>query len=337
MRLAHLVLRGLAVVAVVGVAPRVAHATIVERVVAVVGDRPVLWTELLHRAVPTRIQIRMQTRDPNVVSVQEQEMYKELLERMIEDRLEEQQADRAHLHVTQEQIERGIANLAARAEQTQGRPVSVEDVLNEVRRRGLSDQDFRDEIRRQILEAQLIELRVRPRVRVTEQDARAYYQRWAAEMKAQHLVDVRLLVKRVPPGASSAQVRELEDFAQALARQAQSGQTDFCSLVSQYSDEDVSVRSNCGSHGAQPLNQLFGPIQSIVEAQKPNTVSDPFHVRLGADDNILIAMPSAQAEVPDFDKVKSRMMEETLIEQSERARKQWIDELKHNVYIDIRL
>ena len=50
-----------------------------------------------------------------------------------------------------------------------------------MRRRGITEQDFRDEIRRQILEGKLIELRVRPRVRVTEQDARAAYQHWVTD------------------------------------------------------------------------------------------------------------------------------------------------------------
>ncbi len=53
-----------------------AQLTIVERVVAVIGERPVLWTELLHRAMSGRVQIRTQTRDANVISLQEQEMYK---------------------------------------------------------------------------------------------------------------------------------------------------------------------------------------------------------------------------------------------------------------------
>jgi peptidyl-prolyl cis-trans isomerase SurA len=336
MRVAALLLRVFALALTLAVTAEPAQATIVERVVAVVGERPVLWTELLHRAAATRVQIRLQTRDPNVISVQEQEMYKELLERMIEDRLEEQQAERAHIRVTPEQIDRGIANLAARAEQANGHPVSAEDVLSEVRKRGLTEQDFRDEIRRQILEAQLIELRVRPRVRVTEQDARAYYQRWAADMRAQHLVDVRLIVMRVPAEAPPAQQRAIETRAQMAVQQARSGQ-DFCTLVNQYSDEDISVRSNCGSHGSQPLAQLFEPIRNVVQAMQPNTVSDPFHIRLGADDNILIVMPMGQAEVPGFEKVKAKMMEDAVLDISERARKQWIEELKHNVYIDVRL
>src|SRR5258708_11497353 len=54
-----------------------ASAVIVERIVAVIGERPVLWTELVRRSAATRIQIRLQTHDANVVAVQEQEMYKE--------------------------------------------------------------------------------------------------------------------------------------------------------------------------------------------------------------------------------------------------------------------
>ena len=144
-------------------APRPAGAVIVERVVAVIGERPVLWTELVRRSAPTRMQIRMQTHDANVVAVQEQEMLRELLDRMVDDRLEEIQADKAHITATSEEIDRAIGNIAAQAQAQQGRPVSVQDVFSEVHRRGMTDQDFRDEVRRQILEGKLIELRVRPR------------------------------------------------------------------------------------------------------------------------------------------------------------------------------
>src|SRR5207245_6387012 len=106
-------------------------------------------------AAATRMQKRMQTHDANGIAVQEQERYKELLDRVIDDRLEEQQADRAHISVSSEEIDRGISNIAAQAQAQQGHAVSAQDVLAEVRRRGMTDQDFRDEIRRQILEGKL--------------------------------------------------------------------------------------------------------------------------------------------------------------------------------------
>ncbi len=323
-----------AAVAVLAVAPA-ARATIVERVVAVIGERPVLWTELLHRAMSGRVQIRTQTRDPNVISVQEQEMYKELLDRMIDDRLEEQQADKAHIGVTPEEIDRGIANIASQAQAQQGRAVTTADVLDEVRRRGLTEQDFRDEIKRQILEGKLIELRVRPRVHITDQDALAAYQHWIKEVKDQETIDVRVLALRVPAAASQAQLDARIALAQELAKRARAGE-DFCKLVEKYSD-DLSSRPSCGSRGPQPFGTLLPAIQDAVRATKPGGVSDPVPVNLGQEEAIVLVMPLGAARVPAYADVKDDMMQKALIDGLERARKQWLADLRRNVYIDVRL
>jgi peptidyl-prolyl cis-trans isomerase SurA len=324
-----------AAVVLVTSASHQARATIVERVVAVIGERPVLWTELLRRATPSRVQIRMQATDPNVVSVQETEMYKELLDRMIDDRLEEQQADKAHIGVTPEEIDHGIANIANQAQAQQQRPVTPQDVLGEVRRRGMTEQDFRDEIRRQILEGKLIELRVRPRVRVTDQDARAAYQHWVLDMKAQQPVDVRIIALRVNPPVQSVALAKMA-LAQDVVAKARAPGANFCNLVTQYSD-DGSTRASCGSRGPQPFNTLVPPIQSAVRDLKPGTVSDPIPVQIGSEQVIVILMPLGTAQAPTFEAVKQDMMQKALLEGLERARKQWLQELRQKVYIDIRL
>jgi peptidyl-prolyl cis-trans isomerase SurA len=319
----------------VGAVARVARATIVERVVAVIGERPILWTELMHRALAARVQIRAQAHDANVIGVQEREMYKELLQRMIDDRLEEQQADKAHVGATTEEIDRGISNIAAQAQAQQGRAVTVADVLDEVRRRGLSEQDFRDEIRRQVLEGKLIELRVRPRVRVTEADAHAAYQHWVQEVHDQQPVDVRILALRVPTTSNRSQVEARLALAQELTRRAREGE-DFCQLVAQYSD-DVSTKDTCGSHGTQPIANLLAPIQDAVRSLKARQVSDPIPLSVGAEEVLVIVMPLEQARLPPYDDVKNDMMQRALLDGLDRARKQWLQELRRNVYIDVRL
>jgi peptidyl-prolyl cis-trans isomerase SurA len=312
-----------------------ARAVIVERVVAVIGERPVLWTELVHRAAATRVQIRLQTHDANVVSVQEQEMYKELLDRMIDDRLEEQQADRAHINVTPEEVDRGIANIAAQAQAQQGRPVAVQDVLGEIRRRGMTEQDFRDEIRRQIIEGKLMELRVRPRVRVTEQDAHAAYQHWVQELKSKQPIDLRTLPLRIPSPATQAQIEARMALAQELARKARAG-ADFCALVREYSD-DTSTRDACGSRGPQPFAGLLPAIQDAVRTTQPGAVSDPIPVHIGPDDAIIIVMNGGETSAPAFEQVKNEMQQQALLDALERARKQWLKDLRRKVYVDVRL
>jgi peptidyl-prolyl cis-trans isomerase SurA len=317
------------------VQPRSASATIVERVVAVVGERPILWTELLRRATALRLQIRLQVRDPNIISVQEQEMYKELLDHMIDERLEEQQADRAHVNVTSEEIDRSIATIAAQAQTQQQHPITVQDVLAEVRRRGLSEQDFREDLRHQVLEGKLIELRVRPRVRVTEQDAHMAYQRWLQELNDQQPVEVRYLVKRIAPDATKEQYQAVTSLMRELADRARAGE-DFCKLVGQYTD-DTSTRDKCGSRGPQPMAALPSALQEALRTVKPGNVSDPLPVRVGQDDVLLIVMPMGRAQSPAYADVKNEMMQRALYDAVERGKKQWLLELRHKVYVDVRL
>jgi peptidyl-prolyl cis-trans isomerase SurA len=312
-----------------------ARATIIERVIAVVGEKPILWTELLRRAKSGRIQIRMQTRDPNIIGVQEQEMYKELLDRMIDDRMEEQQADRAHITVPPDEVDRGIQNIAAQAQQQQGHPVSMQDILEEVVRRGMSEQDFREEIKRQILEGKLIELRVRPRVHVTDQDGQSAYRRYAQDMVDHETMEVRILAIRLRAQLTQSERNVRIALANDIVRRARAGE-DFCALVSQYSD-DVSTRATCGSRGPQPLGSLVPQIQEIVRATKPGTYSDPTSIVMGQEEVLLILMPMGETKVPPFEDVKNEMMQRALMDGLEVARKQWLQELRRNVYVDIRL
>jgi peptidyl-prolyl cis-trans isomerase SurA len=262
-------------------------------------------------------------------------MYKELLDRMVDDRMEEQQADRAHISVPPDEIDRGISNIAAQAQSQQGRTVTSADILEEVARRGMTEQDFREEIRRQILEGKLIELRVRPRVHVNDQDGRNAYTRYANEMTEHETMEVRILALRLRPTLTKAERSARLALAQQIVNRARAGE-DFCALVSQYSD-DVSTRGSCGSRGAQPLGSLVPQIQEIVRATKTGTYSDPISVTMGQEEVVLILMPLGESKVPAYDDVKNEMMQRALMDGLETARKQWLQELRRNVYVDIRL
>jgi peptidyl-prolyl cis-trans isomerase SurA len=303
-----------------------ARAVIIERVVAVVGERPILFSELRRRARPFLSRILASTQQQAQVAAQESEMYKELLNRMIDDRLEEQAADKAHISVTPDEVDAALRNVAGQAK------IPIRDLLVEARRQGLTEQDYRDEIRRQVLEGKLIQLRVRGRVRVTDQDARAAYDHWIKEMQAEHPVDVRMIAMRLPQGAPPAVVEARVKLAQQVVARARGGE-DFCSLVQQFSD-DTKNAQNCGSTGPQPLEALKGPIEDAIRDLKDGEVSDP--VRYG-NEAILVIKLVGQPQVPPFEKVKESMADRAFGEAMERQRKLWLGELRRGVYVDSRL
>jgi len=308
-----------------------AHASIVERVVAVVGERPILLSDLRSRARPHLYRIALQTPNASQQAAAESEMFKELLNRMIEERLEEQAADKAHLTVSSEEVDNGIRQVAAQQK------MSPKEVVSEAKREGLSEQDYRDEIRRQVLEGKLIQLRVRGRVRVTEQDARAAYTHWEKEVSTQSPVDVRILVLQIPQGSTPETARARQTLGEELSKRARGGE-DFCDLVLSYS-EDPTTKSTCGSRGAVPISMLYPELQEAARTLKPGETASPilFTDPMGNQAVLVVQLASAQPKLPPYEQVKDQMMERAFIEATERQRKLWLQELRHGVYVDVRL
>jgi peptidyl-prolyl cis-trans isomerase SurA len=306
--------------------PKDAHASIVERVVAVVGERPILLSELRHRARPFLYKIVLSTPDAAQQAAHETEMFRELLNRMIDDRLEEQAADKAHLSVMPEEVDNALKTIAGNAR------IGMRELMSEARKQGLTEQDYRDEIRRQLLEGKLVQLRVRGRVRVTEQDARAAYGHWVKDMGNQASVDARILALRLVPGASPQQVHAREVLAQQIVMDARTGK-DFCELVTTYSD-DPTTKSTCGSRGPQPISAFIAPVPEMIGQMGEGEISNP--IRVGQEAVLVVQVVKKQA-LPAYEEVKDAMTERAFGEAMERQRKLWLQELRRGVYVDVRL
>lgn len=320
---------GVSLAGLVASAP--AEAAIVERVVAVIGEKPILLSELRHRARPHIARISAQSQNAAQAAALENEAFRELLNRMIDERLEDQAADKARLTITPEEIDAGIRQVAQQAN------MAPKDLIAEARRSGLSEQDYRDEIRRQVLEGKLLNLRVRNRVRVTEQDALAAYNAYVRSASQQQLVDLRLLVLDVLPGSTQQQVQARVTLGEELAQRARKGE-DFCQLVLQYTSQPQ-LKNNCGSNGPLPLQRLPVELQNAAKALKVGEVSDPIPFRdpNGQEAVLIVQMGSNAASVPAFAQVKDQMMDRAFMEALDKQKTEWLRELRRGVYIEVRL
>lgn len=310
----------------VTLAPRSAEAAIVERVVAIVGERPVLLSELRRRAKPFLLRIAAST--PNVAqqAAAESEALREVLNRMIDERLEDVAAEKAHLGVSSEDVDNAIRNVAGNAHLT------VPQLLSEAAKQGLSEQDYRDEIRRQVLEGKLIQLRVRGRVRVTEQDARAAYDHWLKETGGQALAEVRVLAMRIQPGWTEAILNARMALAADLAQRARGGE-DFCGLVRDFSD-DTQTKNSCGSRGPQPLGSVVPALADLVRTMHAGEIGGPVRIE---NEAIVLVQLATEPKLPGFDEVKDVMTDRAFGEAMERQRRMWLQEIRRGVYIDVRL
>ncbi|WP_394837999.1 SurA N-terminal domain-containing protein [Pendulispora rubella] len=317
--------RFMALVAI-SIVAHVSYATIVERIVAVVGERAILLSELRKRAKPLLMQIYKSPTNPATRAAQETQVYRELLDRMIDDMLSEQAATRSNLAVSSTEIDRAIRAVA------EGQKLSPAALLKAAEREGFSEADYREELRRQVLHGKLVQLRILQRVRVGETDMRAAYARWRKKMEEGRPVDLRIIALRLDMTTTEAQRRERERLAADISRRARAGE-DFCQLVTRHSD-DVSTKSTCGSSGPHPFSDLLPVLQDTVNSLNEGETSLP--VFEGAD-AILVVQLAKTPPIPDYDSVKPLMRDEAMRDIVDRQWKTWLQEQRRNVYIDVRL
>lgn len=299
-----------------------AFGAVVERIVAVVGERPILLSDLQRRARPFRARMMAAGATPQQLQQAEAQLQKELLQRMVDERLEEVAAEKAKITVSRDEVETALANVAQNAR------LAVADLLREAASQGLPEADYREELRRQLLEGRLYQLRGRGRPRASEAEAIAAFDKWVKQpQNATPLVHVALLPMRV-----RAEEREGDEARVHEVEGRVAGGAEFCDLVREYAD-DAAARSTCGDRGAQPVSALLPAITAAAEKLAVGGVSAP--VVIG--DAVVFVKLLAAPRAPAFADVRDLMFERAAQDLADKQRRAWLAELRESNYVDVRM
>jgi peptidyl-prolyl cis-trans isomerase SurA len=316
-----------------------ADAIVVERVVAVVGDRPILLSELRRRARPFLAQANEKVQHGAQLAAAESQIFKELIEKMIEEQLISQAAEKASITVTSEELENAIRNIAA------SQRTSVAGIIKLAREAsGLTEQEYRDEIRRQILEGKMLQLRVKGRIRITEQDIQAAFDRAVREERKRRDYHPAWIVLRVHPGSSPEAVEERWALARDLQARAARGD-DFGALARQFSDDtptreiggDLGIRAPRGTEAVMTgQRQPMAPqLEAALLALEPGQISQPMKA---GDAVVVMKLLSRQpSRFTTLDAARPEILARLQTEILTRARRRWIDSLKRRTHLDVRL
>ena len=287
-----------------------------DRIVAVVNEQPIFASELRQRARPA-------------MTAGKAEALRVTLERMIDERLEEKEAARSHIHAESADIDTAIEQIGKQTK------MSRAELLAEVKRQGMTEPDYRAEVGRQILEGKLIQLRVRSRVRVTEADARTIYASWVKEQTGS--IDLRIIALGLSPDASADAKKAKESLAADLAKKANAG-ADFCKLVQDYTD-DPSTKTTCGSRGPLRPAMLTPELAAAGAKLKPGETAAPilFKDPAGSQGYLIVQRAPGPAGAPTFESVKTQMMDRAMGDAVERERRLWLQDLRKAAFIEVRL
>ncbi len=295
-------------------------ATVVERVVAVVGERAILLSDLRKRAAPYLTQIHATVPQGAQRNAAISQLYKSLVERMVDEELEQRAAQAAKVIVSEREVEEALGRVAAQ------NGISVERLLAEAYRSGMEPGQYREELRRQLLQAKLINVRLQGRIRVTEDDLKSSYRKIVLEERERLSVKVAWVV--IPIKGDGKQQRELAERVATAART-----TDFAELARRYSED--------------PTREQGGALPSAMPEQLPPAVRRAVAGLDAGESSAVLTINGAyvvvkvlerqDSQLPAYSEARQELSERVYVEKMNQARRSWLDNLRRQHHVEVRL
>lgn len=306
-------------------APR-AHAAVVEKIAAIVGDEIILRSEVEEGAKPFMAEIAAETSQPQR-EARAAALRKEILDRMIDEKLLEQQAAEFKLEVSSEEVDRSIEQVK------QINRLSDAELAQQLQQYGMSMAAYRKRIKGDLRRHKVISAAVGSKVSVSEADVQAYYEKHYragtnTEVRASHVFVA------IPENADNATVLEREKHARAILARAKAGE-DFAKLAKELSD-DPATRNDGGDLGFFGKEMgLPRPVEELVFSMKVGDVGGP--VRGDRGFHVIKLMDARAKEVKPLAEVKDEIRSQLRAKEVERQTKSYLGELRKRTLVDVRL
>lgn len=232
-----------------------------DRIVAVVNDEVITLNELRTRLDTALAQLKQQGTPLPPRDVLERQM----LERLIVDRIQLQQARDTGLRIDDTQLDQALNRIAA------GNKMSLAQFRLALERDGVPYGKFREQIREEMTVARLREREVDNRLVISDAEVDNFLESEAAKSgSGGDEVQVAHILLRAPESASPEQLQKLKAKADQVLERIRKGE-DFSQLAASYSDAPDALQG--GVLSPRPIDRLPGLFVEVVSKMKPGDVS----------------------------------------------------------------
>ncbi len=217
-------------------------------IVALVNSEPITNQEVRNRM----LQVEQQLSSRGGALPSRQELYAQVLERLISERTQLQQARDNGIRIDEQAIDNAVLNIARQNQ------LSLEQFRARVREEGMDINTLRNNLRDELLLQRVREREVEPRVRITEPELEAFIREQSDTPDAANLeINIAQILVALPENASDVQLLPLTAKAQRAAERARAGEN-FATLARELSDaSDRAAGGELGLRSAERYPQLF--------------------------------------------------------------------------------
>ncbi len=278
-RLAVCAVAGALVVAIGPTQGIAAAPQVVERVIAVVDDHPILQSELEAQLVFALQSMRVQPSD----STRVRQLRRELLEQQIEQRIIYLEAQQQGLLIDERDVDQLVDDAIARNREEAG---SEEAFRAQLGREGLTEEDlrarYREQARMEIAVSRFIQREIRSQEEITPAEVRAYYDQHRADLPQRESgIHLQRIVFQVKP--DPALYERAREQAADVGRQIASGAISFIDAARRWSD-DPNGRTGGDLQRVKRgdfVDRLGQAFEDSLFAQKQGAISRPLRSPLG--------------------------------------------------------
>lgn len=231
-------------------------------IVAVVEDDIILESELAREA--STIIVKLQSSKVQIPP--ENVLFKQVLERLIIDKLQSQLAQKAGVKISDEMVDSSLNNIA------QQNGLDMASFQREIKNQGMNYAEFKENVRKEIIINQLRSHEIGSRVKVSEQEIEHYLETElsAKDQQVQYLLGHILIA--VPEGASARTIQAEAEEARSLIEQLRLG-ADFKQMAVSVSDGANALQG--GDLGWRTLNQMPTLFVDVVKDMVKGDIADP--------------------------------------------------------------
>ncbi len=288
----------------------------VQEIVAVVNDGVISGRDL-----ERRLKLIMGSSGlPNKPEIR-QKLTPQVLENLINEEVMLQEARKAQVNVTQEEIDKGFLQIAS---QNKFKPDQFRAIL---KKNGIDASTMQDQIRAQIAWSKVVQKRLRPRVVVSDRDIDDAYERIHAKIGTTEYLTAEIFL----PIIDGKNEKDVQQLANRLVREIRGGKASFFKLAQQFSGAAGATKG--GDTGWVQESQIQQEVLDGLKKVKKNQVTSPiktlngYHLFFLRDTRIL-----DESTMPSKDQIQYNLGTARL----EKLQSRHLLDLRAASFIDIR-
>lgn len=294
---------------------------LLDKVVAIVNNEVITWSEL-YQMMEFEATDELKSLDEKEKSKIFKENESKFLERLIDMRLQIQEAKKLGMEVTQEDINETIDSIKKKYKLTD------KEFEESLKKEGLSIEEYKKRLSEQILLDHFINRQIRSKIIINDDEIKNYIESNKTLFSSAEKYRLRQIFIKKPKSYEEKII--IEDKINIILQRLKSGE-DFSSLAREFSEDSTALTG--GDTGFISKDQMAKEFISVLSKMKPGDISEPFWSENGLH---IIKFEEIAPELSENDIreiAKKKISETKFLEKY----KKYIKELREKAQIQIRL